>query len=242
MADLLDQANIGWKYYSTNPSSSFTAPNTSQTLCEPDVNHMNCTSSEWASSVDVIRAGILRDLGTNGSPCQLRGVSWVIPIEANSDHSGGSGGPDWVGGIVNALGTSPCKNPDGSSYWSTTAVVVTWDDWGGFYDHVPPPILPFPEGAYQLGFRVPLLFVSAYTPAGYIDNLNYDFGSILRFIENNFGLGEGALGFADSRATTNFSTFYNLSNSPRPFVKIPTVRTARDFLNENTPLTDPDDD
>lgn len=242
MGDLLDQANIGWKYYSTNPSSSFTAPNTSQTICQPDANHMNCMSSEWASNVDVIRAGILRDLGVNGSPCQLRAVSWVIPILANSDHSGGSGGPDWVGGIVNALGTSPCKNPDGSSYWSTTAVVVTWDDWGGFYDHVPPPILPFPEGGYQLGFRVPLLFVSAYTPAGYIDNLNYDFGSILRFIENNFRLGEGALGFADTRATTNFSTFYNLSNSPRPFVKIPTVKTARDFLNENTPLTDPDDD
>ena len=242
MGDLLDQANIGWKYYATNASSSFTAPNTSQTICEPDVNHRNCMSSEWANSVDVTRAGILRDLGTKGSPCQLRGVSWVIPILANSDHGGGIGGPDWVGGIVNALGTSPCKNPDGSSYWNTTAVVITWDDWGGFYDHVPPPILPFPEGAYQLGFRVPLIFVSAYTPARYIDNLNHDFGSVLRFVQNNFGLGEGALGFADSRTTTNFSTFYNLSNSPRPFVKLPTVKTALDFLNDKTPLTDPDDD
>jgi phospholipase C len=241
MADLLDQANIRWKYYGTNASSSFTAPNTSQTICDPDVNHMNCMSSEWANSVDLTRAGILRDLGMSGNPCQLREVSWVIPILANSDHGGGSGGPDWVGGIVNALGTSPCKNPDGSSYWNTTAVVITWDDWGGFYDHVPPPILPFPQGAYQVGFRVPLILVSAYTPAHYIDNLNYDFGSVLRFIENNFGLGEGVLGFADSRATTDFATFYNLSKAPRPFVKIPTAKSALDFLNDTTPLTDPDD-
>lgn len=93
-----------------------------------------------------------------------------------------------------------------------------------------------------MGFRVPLIFVSAYTPAGYIDNLNYDFGSVLRFIENNFGLGEGALGFADSRATTDFSTFYNLANTPRPLTKIPTVRTGIDFLDDKTPPTDPDDD
>jgi phospholipase C len=241
MGDLLDGANIGWKYYGTSANGWVTAPNTSRTICQPDASHLNCTGSKWASSVDLTPAHILRDLGTKGGPCQLRAVSWVIPTGSNSDHAHGSGGPDWVGSIVNALGNSPCKNPDGTSYWSTTAVVVTWDDWGGFYDHVPPSLLPFPEGAYQLGFRVPLLFISAYTPAGYIDNLNHDFGSVLRFIENNFALGEGALGFADSRATTNLSTFYNFSNSPRPFVKLPTAKTALDFLNDKTPPTDPDD-
>jgi phospholipase C len=248
MADLLDGANIGWKYYSNNGGGSdhgasiWTAPNTSQRICQPDVNHMKCTGSEWANNVDLTPTGVLRDLGMKGGPCALRGVSWVIPTGANSDHTGSSGGPDWVGSIVNALGTSPCLNPDGSSYWNTTAVVITWDDWGGFYDHVPPPILPFPQGGYQMGFRVPLIFVSAYTPEGYIDNLNYDFGSALRFIENNFGLGEGALVFADSRASTDFSTFYNLANTPRPFAIIPTVKTGLDFLNDKTPPTDPDDD
>jgi len=93
-----------------------------------------------------------------------------------------------------------------------------------------------------MGFRVPLIFVSAYTPAGYIDNLNYDFGSILRFIENNFDLGEGALGFADSRSSTDFSTFYNLGQAPRPFKAIPTVKSGLEFLFDNTPDTDPDDD
>jgi len=249
MADLLDNANIGWKYYSNKNrmvpdfgSSIWTAPNTIQSICVPDVNHMNCTGSEWANDVDLTPADVLLTLGMRGGPCNLRGVTWVIPDGANSDHTAATGGPDWVGSIVNALGNSPCLNPDGSSYWNTTAVVITWDDWGGFYDHVPPPILPYPQGGYQMGFRVPLLFVSAYTPVGYIDNLNYDFGSILRFIENNFGLGEGALGFADSRASTDLSTFYNLGTTPRSFVPIPTAKTGLDFLNDTTPPTDPDDD
>jgi phospholipase C len=243
MADLLGGANIGWTYYTIKKDYSWwTAPNAIQTICEPDDSHMNCTGSEWAHHVDLNSTDVLRDLGVNDGPCNLQGVSWVIPAGDNSDHGGSWGGPDWVGSIVNALGTSPCLNPDGSSYWNTTAVVITWDDWGGWYDHVPPPILPYPEGGYQMGFRVPLIFVSAYTPAGYIDNLNYDFGSVLRFIENNFGLGLGALGFADSRATTDFSTFYNLGQTPALFIKIPVAKTGVDFLNDKTPPMDPDDD
>lgn len=248
MADLLDNKGIGWKYYSLKKNgadgggSFWTAPNSINAICGPDAHHENCTGREWANHVDLNSKDILSDLGLAGNPCRLQGVSWSIPNGDNSDHGSNWGGPDWVASILNALGTSPCLNPDGSSYWNTTAVVVTWDDWGGWYDHVPPPILPSPQGAYQMGFRVPLIFVSAYTPAGYIDNLNYDFGSILRFIENNFGLGEGALGFADSRATTDFSTFYDLRKAPRPFVKIPAVKTGLDFLNDNTPPTDPDDD
>jgi phospholipase C len=247
MADLLDAANIGWKYYSVKESygdggsSIWTAPDALEPICVPDANHLGCTGSEWANHVDLNPPDVLSDMGLNGSPCKLQEVSWVIPTGDKSDHGGANGGPNWVGSIVNALGNSPCLNPDGSSYWDTTAVLVTWDDWGGWYDHVPPPLLPYPQG-YQMGFRVPLMFVSAYTPAGYIDNLNYDFGSVLRFIENNFGLGEGALGFADSRSTTNFSTFYNLVNPPRKFVQIPTSVTGLDILNDKTPPTDPDDD
>ena len=248
MADLLDGAGVGWKYYSIKGGGAdhggwnWTAPNTIEWICEPDVNHQNCTGSEWAHHVNLNSPDVLSDLGMKGAPCNLQGVSWVIPNGGNSDHGRSWGGPDWVASIVNALGNSPCVNPDGSSYWNTTAVVIMWDDWGGWYDHVPPAILPFPEGGYQMGFRVPLVFVSAYTPTGYIDNLNYDFGSVLRFIEGNFGLGEGALGFADSRSATDFSTFYNLGNPPQAFAPIPTMRTGVDFLNDKTPPTDPDDD
>ena len=247
MASLLDGAGISWKYYSTkgggadHGSSIWTAPNSFQALCVPDDAHQNCTGNEWASNVDLVPAHVLDDLGMKGA-CNLTAVSWVIPTGDNSDHGGANGGPDWVGSIVNALGTSPCLNFDGTSYWDTTAVVVTWDDWGGFYDHVPPPRLPYPQGAYQMGFRVPLIFISAYTPVGYIDNENYDFGSILRFVENNFGFTEGVLGYADNRASTDFNAFYHFEAAPRLFSVIPTVKSGRDFLWDKTPPSDPDDD
>ena len=123
--------------------------------------------------------------------------------------------------------------------------MITWDDWGGFYDHASPTILPPNEGAYQLGFRVPLIFVSAYTPVGYIDNARHDVGTVLRFIEHNFGIREGQLGFADSRGSmplNDLTAFYNLNNPPRKLVSIPTSKTVLDFLNDKTPPTDPDDD
>jgi len=255
MADLLDGAGIGWKYYSTRGGgtdgggSIWTAPDAIQAICVPDAAHQNCTGTEWANHVDLTPAHVLNDLGANGNPCNLQGVSWVIPTSANSDHPGGSsGGPDWVASIVNALGNSSCTdtvNGHTLTYWQDTAVVISWDDFGGFYDHVPPTILPSPEGGYQLGFRVPMIFVSAYTPSGYINNRNHDFGTVLRFIEHNFGLGEGALGFADSRGSkplNDLTGFYNLGNTPRHFVQIPTTKTALDFINDKTPPGDPDDD
>jgi len=55
-----------------------------------------------------------------------------------------------------------------SGYWKDTAIFLTWDDWGGWYDHEPPTFLASPEGDYQYGFRVPLIVISAYTPAGYV--------------------------------------------------------------------------
>jgi phospholipase C len=71
---------------------------------------------------------IFNDISSGSLPA----VSWVIPDEANSDHpgSGSDTGPSWVASVVNAIGDSP--------YWSSTAIVITWDDWGGFYDHVKP--------------------------------------------------------------------------------------------------------
>ena len=98
-----------------------------------------------------------------------------------------------------------------------------------------------PEGGYQLGIRVPLIFVSAYTPVGLINNYNHDFGTILRFVERNFGLVQGALGFADQRATNAFAAFYSLSNTPRPFQTVHSAKSALDFINDTTPPTDPDD-
>jgi len=194
----------------------------------------------WVNNVDLKSADVLTDIGN----CALRNVSWVVPTGQNSDHAGynSTGGPAWVASIVNAVGQSTCKNSDGSTYWNSTAILILWDDWGGWYDHEPPTILAQPQGDYQYGFRVPLMFVSAYTPAGYIDNSRHDFGSMIRFVESNFGITPGILTFADARASDSLSGFFNLNSTPRPFVSIPARLSAHFFLNDNSAPEDPDDD
>src|SRR5262249_13319639 len=143
--------------------------------------------------------------------------------------------------IVNAIGTSAsCDSNTG--YWRNTAIFVVWDDWGGWYDHEAPTILAKPEGDYQYGFRVPLIAISAYTPAGYINNERHDFGSILRFIEFNFGIAQGALNFADARAKNDLTGFFSLTSAPRQFKTIRTRKTAAFFLHDLRKATDPDDD
>jgi phospholipase C len=146
-----------------------------------------------------------------------------------------------VAAIVNAVGTSPCKDPDGSSYWSSTAIIITWDDWGGWDDHEPPTIEARPYGGYEKGFRVPLIVVSAYTPAGFIGNLHESFGSIIRFIERNFGILEGALTFADFRAKSDLGEFFSL-DQPRPFQAITAALSARYFLKRKPSGLPPDND
>jgi phospholipase C len=87
-----------------------------------------------------------------------------------------------------------------------------------------------------------LIFVSAYTPAHYINGNRQDFGSILRFIEQNFGIREGTLSFADARAANDLRGFYDLTTAPRPFANIPAPKDAAFFLNDKRKATDPDDD
>ena len=178
----------------------------------PTVVTSSAPDQSGKNNVDLNPADVLTDIGA----CKLPNLSWVIPKGQNSDHPGihdNTGGPSWVASIVNVIGESWCKNSDGSSYWNSTAIFITWDDWGGNYDHVPPPLLSVPDqgqGDYHYGFRVPLLVVSAYTPLGHISNARHDFGSVLRFVEHNFGIPEGALNFADARATNNLSGFFRL--------------------------------
>jgi phospholipase C len=145
-----------------------------------------------------------------------------------------------VASIVNAIGNNTsCDSNTG--YWKNTAIFITWDDWGGWYDHEGPTILDQPQGDYQYGFRVPLVVVSAYTPAGYINNYRHDFGSILRFVEQNFGIPPGALTFADARAENQLPLFFHLDQPPRDFRTIPAPKDATFFLNDKRKMTDPDD-
>ena len=237
MPDLFP-STVTWRYYTPGAGSIWTAPNAIQHICVSSGPGGACKGQEWSANVDLKPAHVLNDIAN----CSLRSLSWVIPAGANSDHasSNDGGGPSWVASIVNAIGNSTAC--DGSTgYWNNTAILITWDDWGGWYDHEPPTFLAQPEGGYQYGFRVPLVVVSAYTPAGYINNVRHDFGSILRFIEQNFGIREGALNFADARATNDLTAFFNLNRTPRTFQKIASPKGANFFLHDKRPMTDPDD-
>ena len=239
MADLFEDNDISWKYYTPSAGTIWTAPNAIDHICVPSKpTGGECTGTWWVDNVVLSSSQVLTDI----SNCDLKQMSWVIPGGKNSDHPGSNdgGGPAWVASIVNQIGNNPkCK--DGETYWDNTAIVITWDDWGGWYDHEPPTFLAGAEGDYQYGFRVPMIVVSAYTPAGYVDNTRQDFGTILRFMEHNFGITEGALGFADARSTTNLSEFFNLSQVPRVFETIPAAPDANYFIHDTSPQGDPDD-
>ena len=241
LTDELNGKNLSWRYYTPGPNSIWTGPNAIEHICGPNTpppNGTACVGSDWVNHVVIYSsqnpAPILTDITNN----QLPAVSWVIPAGKNSDHAGNQanlGGPSWVASIVNAIGTS--------SYWANTAIIVTWDDWGGWYDHVPPPQV-ISDGnswgsGYVYGFRVPLIVISPYAKAKYISHVNHDFGSILRFVEDNFGL--SSLGYADAYAD-DLSDCFNLNQTPLVFQPIQASLSASHFLNDRTPPGDPDDD
>jgi phospholipase C len=106
----------------------------------------------------------------------LPAVSWVVPSARDSEHppSKVSSGQSYVTSIINAI----MKGPD----WDSTAIFVTWDDWGGFYDHVQPPKVD----ANGYGLRVPGLVISPYARRGYVDHQTLSFDAEVRFIEDVF--------------------------------------------------------
>ena len=245
LSDLLEgaQSPIDWRYYTPSPGSIWTAPNSIQHICVPQMQNgqLVCAGSDWVEHVVIPQTTIL----TDAKNCNLPPVSWVMPDGGDSDHAGTNKGtgPSWVTSIVNAIGLSTC------GYWQNTAIFITWDDWGGWYDHVPPYAIGQYNGwgiSYVYGFRVPLLVVSAYTPAGYVDNSNYDFGSILRFIETVFGPPGFPLGpigpgdYADAYAN-DLQSFFTLT-TPRKFRRIHATYDASYFLRRSRPPIDPDDD
>ena len=164
----------------------------------PPPNGTACTGADWTNNVIIPNTQVLTDIA-NG---QLASVSWVIPRGQASDHPGISdgSGPSWVASVVNAIGNS--------QYWSNTAIVITWDDWGGWHDYVSPTLTGGPGiiNSYEHGFRVPLIVVSPYAKPAYIFHQVKDFGSILKFIEGTFSLPNIAPGASPAYADATTST------------------------------------
>jgi phospholipase C len=234
LSDLLEKNGVTWRYYAPSAGSHWTGPNAIEHICQPKTinGELTCTGPDWTHNVIIPQWKILVDIA-NG---QLPQVSWIIPNGRSSDHAVGNdgSGPSWVAAIVNAIGNSP--------YWANTAIIITWDDWGGWYDHVAPKVIN--DGVswgsgYVYGFRVPLIVVSPYAKAAYISHTTHDFGSILKYIETVFKL--PSLGYADTPAD-DLSDCFNLTQSPLTFHTIPAALDASQFIKDKRPTTDPDSD
>jgi phospholipase C len=213
---LLDDAGITWRYYTyTTKPSIWNAPNAIKPIWE----------SKFYRADDVAPpAKIIRDVAKG----DLASVTWVTPRRPESDHPGGNNGsgPSWVAAVVNALGAS--------QFWDDTAIFVTWDDWGGLYDHVAPHIY----NSYELGFRVPLIVISPYAKRGYVSHVAHEYGSILKFTEEVFNL--PSLGTTDQRSD-DLSDCFDFTKPPHPFETIPAPLPAAYFLNTSDTSEPPDD-
>jgi phospholipase C len=221
--DRLDAATIPWKFYAVKVDggrglwSAFDA-----------IKAVRYDKQEWGTNVNWPNTNVFHDIA-QGS---LASVTWVTPDGLNSDHPAESTkkgpedrGPAWVASIVNAIGES--------QYWNSSAIVVLWDDWGGFYDHVPPPLYDDQGG---LGFRFPMIIISPYVTA-HVEHTQYETASVLKFIENNWNL--TTLGQEDERATSIGNAF-NFNQNPRPFKKIPADYSKAFFLHQKPSGLPPD--
>jgi phospholipase C len=179
LPDELNAAGVSWKYYAPGQYQSgyiWSALNS--------IKHIRY-SPLWKSNV-VQPSQFTKDIKAGTLPQ----VSWLVMNEGVSEHPPHSScaGENWTVAQLNALMKSPL--------WAHTAVFLSWDDFGGFYDHVPPPHLDF----ISYGPRVPSLIISPYARAHTVDHHVYDFASILRYIEDKYHL--PSLGMYDARAAS----------------------------------------
>ncbi len=217
MTDLLENKSLSWRYY-----QAYIGPGLWNA---PDAILHVRKSRDYHTDVEAPPAKILLDIARG----RLANVVWVTPTALESDHAGSNNGsgPSWVAAVVNAIGKS--------QYWNDTAIFVTWDDWGGWYDHVRPPLY----NSYELGFRVPLIVISPYAKNHYISHRQHEFGSILKFVEKTFGL--PSLHTTDVRADDLLDCF-DFSKPPTKFRPIPAPLPPSYFLKQPLTHKDPDDD
>jgi hypothetical protein len=164
------------------------------------INHIANDSTTWSATY-APDTQFVTDV-QNGN---LPSVSWLVTLGGN-EHPPISTcmGQNWTVQEINAVMQS-------TKYWTTepTAIVMTWDDFGGFYDHVTPPSLDM----YGLGPRVPLLIISPYAKPGYVSHATMEASSVLKFIEERFGL--PSLGQRDL-VVNDISDAFNFSQAPNP--------------------------
>jgi phospholipase C len=225
---LLDKAHVSWRYYVFEGAEPDCESDEAIT-CTP-VRQSSTTPGIWnplTNFTDVKQDGQLGDIQSltnfytavhDQSGCKLPNVSWIVPNQYVSEHPPGliSAGQAYVTTLINSIMRSPC--------WGSTAIFLSWDDWGGFYDHVQPPAID--QNGY--GLRVPGLVISPYAKTGYIDHQQLSHDAYLKFIEDDF-LGKARLnpatdGRPDPRPDVreeaaglgDLANDFNFNQSPRP--------------------------
>lgn len=199
LSDLLESKGLSWRYYAVPEGqtgyiwSIFDA-----------VNHIR-NGPEWSTNISAPQNFV-----TDVQAGKLARFTWLAPPWAVSEHPPTSicAGENWTVNQINAIMNSP--------FWSSTAIFVTWDDWGGYYDHVPPPSVDY----FGLGVRVPMIIISPYARAHQVIHTQYEFASVLKFAEETFGL--PSLTQRDASANDMMDAF-NFTQTPLP----PLVLTTR---------------
>ncbi len=207
LGDELDAAGVSWHSYTAQYSASGGIWN-----AYGSIDHIY-NGPDWAKDIVTPADQFITDVANGALPA----VSWVTPVYPNSDHAGmdAAGGPYWVSSLVNAVGESP--------YWGSTAIFIIWDDWGGFYDPVAPVYLDY-DGT---GFRIPMIVISPYARSGYVTHVQYETSSVLKFIEDDFGV--SPLAASDTRANDPATDAFDFTQRPIRFkiikAKSPPART-----------------
>ncbi len=221
LGDELDKAGLEWRFY----TSKYTKPYSGLWSGYQAVRHI-IYGPDWKKDVITPQHRFLTDVAGG----KLAAFTWVTPLCVDSDHldCGGGDGPSWVASVVNAVGKS--------KFWDSTAIFVQWDDWGGLYDPVAPPFRDY-DG---LGFRVPLIVISAYAKKDFVSHEQYETASVLRFAEDLFGL--DPLSAADKRARSPAKDCFDFSQKPRAFVPIAAPEDANFFIHQPLDPRIPDED
>jgi phospholipase C len=201
--DRLEQKGISWKFYVQNYDAGITFRNRgvgdrgSQIVWVPLLDYARFIDNPKLASHIVDLSEYYRDLERGTLPS----VAYVAPA-GSSEHPPGSiqAGERFVRTMINSLMRS--------DYWSSSAFMWSYDDWGGWFDHVRPPKVD----RYGYGFRAPALLVSAYAKRGHIASSTLDFTSILKFIENNWGVAPLA---QRDRNAADFMSVFDFNRPPR---------------------------
>ena len=191
--DLLNRAEIPWAYYSaTNTQLGYIWSAYSA------IDRYRNDQQLWDRHMRPVD-DVMRDISND----RLPPVTWMTPRFQLSEHPEYNfcHGENWTTEVVNAVMGSPM--------WQDTAIFITWDDFGGFYDHVPPPNVD----RFGFGIRVPLITISPFAKRGYVDSQEGEFSSVLRFIEDNWGLRQLTHRDRDAR---NLSYLFDFEQEPRP--------------------------